>query len=383
MKDKIVIYGAGDVGKLAYFYYSGRCEILCFIDGNSLLWGKRQFDIPIYEPDCLSSLGDVKIVLAIRRNKEIIQKQLFDKFGLSRCISFDVLEEVVEVCGEKNEETEDEVIIEYEGGLGNQMFQYAFGRCFKKKGVKVTADTTTYYLIGRRKFVLDSIFRNIDVTPVDIAKKNKYRKESLVFCEQNIYESCVKEADLDMLKLSKGYFMGYWQSSKYVSLVEQELREEFCFPDVKEDKLNILSDQIRNQCSVAVHVRRGDYLERKTQELMGDICTMEYYQKAFEYMLERIPEAKFYFFSEDIEWCRNHFNNLDAVFVDRMMFDEYEDWYDMYLMSACRHNIIANSSFSWWGAWLNNTNDKVVIAPKKWLNCCEIVDICPSDWILM
>ena len=100
-------------------------------------------------------------------------------------------------------------------------------------------------------------------------------------------------------------------------------------------------------------------------------------------MREHIPDCCFCFFSDDIEWVKVNYAMSNDVCIEKDMFDSYEDWYDMYLMSICSHNIIANSTFSWWGAWLNQNEDKTVIAPQKWLNGCDYIDIYPPEWITM
>ena len=100
-------------------------------------------------------------------------------------------------------------------------------------------------------------------------------------------------------------------------------------------------------------------------------------------MKEKVNNCRFYFFSDDIEEIKEHYKMDNAVYVEKAMFDGYEDWYDMYLMSICKHNIIANSTFSWWGAWLNRHEDKIVIAPEKWINSCDYQDIYPKGWMQM
>ena len=126
---------------------------------------------------------------------------------------------------------------------------------------------------------------------------------------------------------------------------------------------------------------RGDYLEGSAKGAWGEVCTLYYYRRAMEYLKEKNRVSIVYFFSNDMQWVKENLMLKDAVYVEREMFDAYEDWYDMYLMSLCKDNIIANSSFSWWGAWLNQNPDKVVIAPKVWNNLCDYQDICPPDWV--
>lgn len=133
--------------------------------------------------------------------------------------------------------------------------------------------------------------------------------------------------------------------------------------------------------AVAVHVRRGDYLSKENNNIFGNICTDAYYLQAIETMARMVENPLFIFFSNEIEWVRKNFPINDAIYVCQSDFNAYEDWYDLYLMSKCKHNIIANSSFSWWGAWLNNYKNRQVIAPQKWVNYDALTDICPEEWI--
>ena len=188
MKERIVIWGVGNIGKLAFYYYQEKGEIVCFIDSNSNLWGEKMFGVPIYSPNYLEYMNNIKIVLAVHQKKEMIQEQLLKQYHIEQCITFDVMEEVIELYHDDGTKKQDEIIIEYEGGLGNQMFQYAFGRCFQKRGCKVTADISTYYHVGRREFVLKRVFCDVRCRAADISLKWKYNKECLLFVEKSIYE---------------------------------------------------------------------------------------------------------------------------------------------------------------------------------------------------
>ena len=131
----------------------------------------------------------------------------------------------------------------------------------------------------------------------------------------------------------------------------------------------------------SIHIRRGDYLEKS--ELYGGICTRKYYTDAIEYIKYRDKNAKFIVFSDETD--RNKLSLLlgkdNIIYFQQEDFTEYEDWYDMYLMSICKHNIIANSTFSWWGAWLNRNDNKIVVAPQKWINIYKYEDIYPKEWV--
>src|SRR5690606_38192956 len=148
-------------------------------------------------------------------------------------------------------------------------------------------------------------------------------------------------------------------------MVAEELREHFQFPQITDIKNKELIQHIQQRNSVSLHVRRGDYLIASNQHL-GSICDNAYYEKAITYINEKTDSPLFVIFSNDIPWCKETFNNIDAIFVDWNTGNQ--SYIDMQLMSLCKHNIIANSSFSWWGAWLNNNPDKIVVSPNKWIN---------------
>ncbi|MCI6689512.1 MAG: alpha-1,2-fucosyltransferase, partial [Clostridiaceae bacterium] len=141
------------------------------------------------------------------------------------------------------------------------------------------------------------------------------------------------------------------------------------------------AEQISQNYSVSVHVRRGDYLN---YSYLQGICTPHYYEQAMQFFREKYRgKVKFYIFSNDIEWAENNFSEADCVIVEGN--SGKDSFRDMQLMSLCKHNIVANSSFSWWGAWLNQNKEKIVIAPNKWINqeVEEKIDVIPDDWVKM
>ena len=178
------------------------------------------------------------------------------------------------------------------------------------------------------------------------------------------------------------YFEGYWQSPRYFEQCAAAVVEAFRFPEFY-DQLNLNAARLLGeQNSVAIHVRRGDYVGAAN---FSGICTLEYYRKALEQVFELIKTPTFFIFSNDMDWCREHIIPLlrgaDAHFID---FNTGQKSYrDMQLMSLARGCIIANSSFSWWGAWLNARPDKFVVVPMRWANCSDSSDIYPAGWILL
>ena len=177
---------------------------------------------------------------------------------------------------------------------------------------------------------------------------------------------------------NKRVYRGTWQSEQYFSDFCDEIKEAFLFKTKSlNEKTRSVDRIIQVQNSVSVHVRRSDYLSGVYKSGFGGICTLEYYNKAMDYISERISDAHFYVFSDDIEWCRQNFTDKSISFIDWNVRDD--SWQDMYLMSHCKHNIIANSTFSWWGAYLNRNPESIIIAPSVWWNGIKD-DIVPKRW---
>lgn len=177
------------------------------------------------------------------------------------------------------------------------------------------------------------------------------------------------------------YFDGYWQSEDFFKGARDEILKEFSFPDFDETHNKEIIETIINSNSVSIHIRRGDYL---MHPLFKNICTIEYYRNAIEKIKKLTKVDNFIIFSNDIDWCKENFkSNLKDDNVTFVNWNKGDKSYrDMQLMSLCKHNIIANSSFSWWGAWLNQNPDKIIIAPYKWTNRnIEVQNYLPSDWI--
>ena len=293
----------------------------------------------------------------------------------------------------KSGKYKDKLIIRFKGGLGNQMFQYAMYCKQKHLGKQVCADVSAY--TEREEcmpFVLCDVFPQISLQLVKDEeaayylaaqnKKNILDKVIAAFWWQERDYTSEKENgvfDKRVFSLKKGFLDGYWQTEKYFSDIREELLKDFQF-EVADSSLKKYADKIRDN-SVSVHVRRGDYLN--FPDIYGGICGMDYYKKAMDFFCEKNPETVFYVFSDDKEWVQKAFREYNAVVVEKDFFSDYEDWYDMYLMSQCNHNIIANSSFSWWGAWLNQNKNKKVISPGKWFNGEKTLDIWCPEWIRM
>lgn len=305
------------------------------------------------------------------------------------------------------------IIVSITDGLGNQMFQYSYGRCLAFLNKKKLKLDITYYdniLEGHtpRKFSLDCFNINCEIaTNHEInlfngvtnnmlynmlykIKKNcsnnsfinkalfKIAKETLPY--QTIFQTETNSSNITFKVNKNIYLKGFWQSEMFFSPIKDIIKFEFQF---KSSLINLFNSKnisdITNSNSIAIHIRRGDYISNPIFARRYGICSLEYYLNAFEYMNKQINNPEFFIFSDDLDWAKNHLNiqNIKIQFIEGN--SELED---LYLMSKCKHQIIANSSFSWWAAWLNSNTEKIVVAPEKWFNIKEnYIDVIPSTWI--
>jgi hypothetical protein len=269
------------------------------------------------------------------------------------------------------------------GGLGNQMFIYAFYLQMRKRfpGTRIDLSDMRHYH-AHNGYELDRVF-GISDREFCIAKPLKKVLEFLFFKvilerKQNLetMEAFTKSYAYPFL-----YFKGFYQSERFFKDVESEVRQAFAFDLNKANaESQTLTRQIQeNPHAVSLHVRRGDYMEPKFYKRYGTVCSQAYFQRAVEMMLAQVPQAHFYIFSDDVEWVQQNLRLPRATVVSCNR--GADSWQDMMLMSLCRHNIICNSTFSWWGAWLNANPEKRVIAPSRWLADVDMPYIIPETWI--
>lgn len=274
-------------------------------------------------------------------------------------------------------------LIKVTGGLGNQMFIYAFYLRMKKRFPKVRIDLSdmVHYKV-HYGYEMHRVF-NLPHTEFCINQPLKKVIEFLFF--KKIYE---RKQDPDSLRAFEKkyfwpllYFKGFYQSERFFADIKDDVREAFTFDkrNANERSLRLLEQIGSDVNAVSLHIRRGDYLLPKHWETTGSICQLSYYQNAIAEMNQRINHPSYYVFSDDIPWVRENLPLENVVYVD---WNKGEDsWQDMMLMSCCRHHIICNSTFSWWGAWLNPREDKIVIAPNRWFRHCETPNIYPAGWL--
>lgn len=279
--------------------------------------------------------------------------------------------------------------IKLTGGLGNQMFQFATGYCIaKKKNVELFLDLSWF---NRRTihngFELNNvfdIFSKISFLNNDFNFKKFKFKEFLnkIDMSYHIFNEPSFNYSAEITKLPDHCFLkGYWQSENYFKDYENEIKKIFSFNKVV-DRANLnLIDEITNNNSVSIHIRRGDFLLQKNQNHQTDLSN--YYSTAIREVSKNNYNLKFFLFTDDPKWASKNFDiNGEKTVVN---FNHGNNSFiDMHLMSLCKINIIANSSFSWWGAWLNN-NDKNIFAPKNWFNDKSINtdDLIPTSWTVI
>lgn len=297
-------------------------------------------------------------------------------------------------------------IIRMSGGLGNQMFQYALYMKLISQGKEVKFDDINEYRGEKARPIMLAVFSLTypratwdEITAftdgsMELRKRLKRRifgRHAIEYEEQGIFDP--KVLDFDSM-----YLKGTFQSEKYFEDIKDEIRSLYQFPALENMHLPEKLYQVTRQCldgiescnAVGIHMYRSD--SRTDGELYEGICTEKYYEGAVRYLFDKVPDAKFYIFSNEPKWVKNWVENLvesqiqegmDRDDIEKLKQNfvmveantEYTGYLDMLLMSRCKHNIISNSSFSWWSAWLNNNPGKIVVAPDRWKNNIESNDV--------
>jgi hypothetical protein len=295
------------------------------------------------------------------------------------------------------------VIVKLLGGLGNQMFQYAAGRSLSiRHQAAFRLDLRTYERSGNdgytpRRYALGHFNIRADLaTEADIESVRGPPRKGLarivtalnrrinplhrpsVFTEPPYqpYNPRIVRTAPDV------YLAGYWQSEKYFAGIRDVIRREFTVKEEPGPQSRVVADQIARMASVSIHVRRGDYVSDPDIHRIHGILGLDYYRQAADWVASKVAGAHFYCFSDDPGWVRENLRlAYPLTFVDHN--DASRDYDDLWLMSLCWHHIIANSSFSWWGAWLGATSGKVVVAPRQWFRDpgMDTSDLVPDSWI--
>lgn len=284
-------------------------------------------------------------------------------------------------------------IVKILGGLGNQMFQYALFLALRERfpddEVKVDLSCFRGYPL-HNGYEVDGVFSLDspkatwrDVARVAYPYPNYRCWQAGKYVLPRRRTMCVEASDfaIDPSVLSAEgdrYFDGYWQHEEYFAEYSDTIRNIFHFTNATDQRTIEVIDKVSATHSVSLHIRRGDYVNHP---LFKGICTPDYYRKAIGVLQESVAPELYCIFSNDVAWCKE---NIDPLLPAEQRI--YVDWnkgaqsyVDMQIMSHCKHNVIANSSFSWWGAWLNRNPEKFVVAPRQWMNA-DICDPIPDTW---
>lgn len=291
------------------------------------------------------------------------------------------------------------------GGLGNQMFQYAFAHALasKEKAVLKVDDSLLLdrampdEVVTHRDLVLDKVF-DIDIclaTKEDIEYFNGrkysnfigklYNKFLWQFKKHKLIIEKTRTFEPEFVKLKDDVcLVGSFQSELYFADCAQKIKNLYSFKKKLMPVSTTLAKQMRTTESVAIHVRRGDYVSSPLYSDVIGALSLEYYDKAIYLMKQQFPSSVFFIFSDDINWCKETFvkYNLPFVYVGDEQAGEHAANY-LQLMTMCKHFIISNSTFAWWGAWLSGNTSKTIIAPNRWFKKEEYNNnnIVPENWI--
>ena len=272
------------------------------------------------------------------------------------------------------------IIVKLKGGLGNQMFQYAFGRKIsltKKIPVKYDIFHFINDKIYNRHYDLDHFNVRVDIaTATEVNQliygryKTKFSKYAIKIIDKalpnhkrRVVKQLKKGLNHFVLKASDNiYIDGYWGNENYFKNIANTIRKEFTLKEKLDDKNLEIKKKIMSVNSVSIHVRRGDYLTVEGAKGIFAVCTREYYENAIQKICSIVDNPHFFIFTQGYDWAENNFKQNVPITIVK----NNESYKDLELMKHCKHHIIANSTFSWWGAWLNENPGKIIIAPKIW-----------------
>lgn len=275
------------------------------------------------------------------------------------------------------------VIVHLVGGLGNQLFQYAaarrlanmHGSCLKLDISAFQRYTLHPYHLGHF-CIIENIATKDEIIQITGDKSLAQDSRGSIIKEKNF------KFDPDLLNVPDNvYLVGYWQSEKYFDDIKDIIRSEFSVKDELDSKNKDIADCITNCNSVSLHIRRGDYINNPKTNLVHGTCSMDYYRRCILKIGKNIHKPHFFIFTDDPEWvAKNMKLEFPMTLIDHN--GPARDYEDLRLMSMCQHNIIANSTFSWWGAWLNPNPDKIVFIPERWFQkeTIDTRDLTLDNW---
>ena len=285
-------------------------------------------------------------------------------------------------------------------GLANRMFHYAYYIYLKNNGITVYLDNNYRHSLGHKDCAHEILDWQRIFPKATYAKVSKFtlfyigggydllskirRRYSLFAKNVTFMRNPFSFKEPKDIK-QKEYIIGIFQNANMVSSIQKELLETFSFRDFEDEKNKSFVNEIQSCESVAIHVRKGkDYTSRNEYK---NTCNAEYYKRAIETIEKKVPNAKYYIFTDNQQWVKENLTFIKYRIVDWNPIVGWGNHFDMQLMSLCKHNIIANSTYSWWGAFLNKNKSKIVISPQIWFNKehpilgkLENLSIC-NDWL--
>lgn len=277
------------------------------------------------------------------------------------------------------------ILVQLLGGLGNQMFQYAAGRALAARHatkllldvtalqVSESSNTPRHYALG--PFTINASIATTTMLRAFAVRRHLHLAKRIQERGHNYNPDFAQAGPYAAL-------FGYWQSELYFNAIEPVIRREFTVRTPPSPRDAALLEEIGAVNAVSVHIRRGDYVSSAATNAFHGLLPLDYYARAADLITEQVTKPHFYAFSDEPDWVREHIRlNGPMTIIDHHGPDEAHE--DLRLMSACQYHIIANSSFSWWGAWLSVCPGKVVIAPRQWFRATDIdtSDVCPPEWI--
>ncbi len=299
------------------------------------------------------------------------------------------------------------IIVRTNGGLGNQMFQYAMGLAISERNKSdLLLDTSDLKSTKKEETRREFLLLNFNVS-IRIATGEDFSRIKIPSTENSdllskimrkIFRITESFKPLDQRKFivepyfefcpeilnieDNCYLSGVWQSAKYFKSIESMVRESFTLKNSPSMKTKDWVEKVSVCNSVSIHIRRGDYVHsQKTNRLHG-VCSLDYYNQAVDFICNKVDNPIFFIFSDDIDWVKKNLKiNSPLFYISDKNIPDYEE---LIIMSNCKNNITANSSFSWWGAWLNRNASKIIIVPKQWFNESSHIstrDLIPKEWI--
>lgn len=290
-------------------------------------------------------------------------------------------------------------LVKLQGGLGNQMFQYAVARALQEDSKKdVYLDITHFEesKVPKEGFTVRGyelhIFRKLRASVLNGRLRRFLLSKKIIFIffqrmlGMTLHFTTQNENEFVEIPQERNlYLTGFFQSEKYFKQIRTSIVQDFTFPELDYQN-RLLKEKIEAQNSVSIHVRRGDYIKSPAVLQYHGVLDMDYYKRAVALLEKNSTEPlTFYIFSEDEEFVKEEFSFLDSYhYVGNNT--QHNSWKDMCLMKSCKHHIVANSSFSWWGAWLSE-REGLKIAPDNWFNkqnvAFDIHDFVPENWAII